>query len=187
MDKCEEAPVGSNALFFIRPRLVCGKYFKRKAFSVTSCGCMYHPFCLWAHLELFRRLSCVACTCNKTFEDDMIELFGYHQYRIELAKIKAERVQLRRRSTTLDSSTSRPCKFNFSSTILFRFLMLCTIYLPDLVYFLLFILALSQVRFLFCPKYTCGLVFVPFFSKALLAQHSCGIAVTWNLKSRLKF
>jgi hypothetical protein len=154
---------------------------------VTSCGCMYHPFCLGVHLELFKRSSCAARTCNETFEDDMIKLFGYHQHRIESLKVKVERVQLRQRSTTLDSSTSRPHKFNFSSTILFRFLMPCTIYLPDLVYFLPFILALSQVRFPFCPKCTCNLVFVPFFSKALLAHHSCGIVVTCSLKSRLKF
>jgi hypothetical protein len=31
MDECEEAPVGSDAVFFICPCPVCVKYFKRKA------------------------------------------------------------------------------------------------------------------------------------------------------------
>jgi hypothetical protein len=91
MDKCEETSIGSDAVFFIRPCPICGKYFKRKAFCVTSSGCMDHPFFLGAHLELFKRSSCIAHTCNETFEDDMIELFGYHQHIIKLAKVKAER------------------------------------------------------------------------------------------------
>ena len=78
MDECDEASSGSDAVLFIRPCLVCGKYFKRKAFCVTTCGCMYHPFCLGAHLELFKSSTYVGRTCKEVFGKDMIELFGYH-------------------------------------------------------------------------------------------------------------
>jgi hypothetical protein len=91
MDECDEAPSGSDAIFFIRPCPVCGKHFKRKAFCVTTCGCMYHLFCLGAHLELFKSSTCVGRTCKEVFGEDMIELFGYHQHIIDLTKPKLER------------------------------------------------------------------------------------------------
>ena len=78
MDEYDEAPSGFEAVFFIRPCLVCSKYFKRKAFCVTTCGCMYHPFCLGAHLELFKSSTCAGHTYKEVFGEDMIELFGYY-------------------------------------------------------------------------------------------------------------
>jgi hypothetical protein len=113
MEQCKEAPVGSDAVLFIRPCPMCGKYFKQKAFCVTNCGCIYHPFCLGAHLELFKCSTCAGSTYNEIFDDDIIKLFGYHQYRIELAKVKSNKGHMRRRSLTPDSSTSRPYKFTF--------------------------------------------------------------------------
>jgi hypothetical protein len=89
MEQCKEAPTGSDAVLFIWPYPVCGKYFKQNAFCVISCGCMYHPFCLGAHLELFKCSTCVRSTCKEIFDDDMIKLFGYHQHRIELPKVKS--------------------------------------------------------------------------------------------------
>ena len=172
---------------FLHSPLPClWKIFQEEGFVCDILWLYVPPLLPWGSFGALRALELCCGTCKEMFEDDMIELFGYHQHIFELVKVKAERVQLRRRSTTLDSSTSRPRKFSFSSTILFRFLMPCTIYFPDLVYFLPFILALLQLQFLFCPKCTCGSVFVPLFYKALLAQHSCGIVVTYSLKSRLK-
>jgi hypothetical protein len=103
MDECD-------AVLFIRPCPVYGKYFQKKAFYVTTCGCMYHPFCLGAHLELFKSSTYAGRMCKEVFGEDMIELFGYHQHRIDLIKPKLERTQLRRRRLTPDSSTSKPCK-----------------------------------------------------------------------------
>ena len=110
MDETDELPIGSDAVLFVRPCPVCGKFFSRKSFCVTSCGCMYHPFCLGAHLDIFKNSVCAGRSCGKLFEDGMIELFGYHQRRIALKKPKVERGHSRHRSLTPDSTNTRPSK-----------------------------------------------------------------------------
>lgn len=78
MDECDKALSGSDAVLFIWPCLVCGKYFKRKDFCVTTCGYMYHLFCLGAHLELLKSSDCAGPIYKEVFGDSMIELFEYH-------------------------------------------------------------------------------------------------------------
>jgi hypothetical protein len=75
MDETDEAPIGFDVVMFIRPCLVCGNNFKKKSFCVTSCRCIYHAFCLGAHLEIFKGSTCISCNCNKPFQDGMIEPF----------------------------------------------------------------------------------------------------------------
>ena len=80
------APIGSDALFYIKPCLVCGMFFEKKAMCVENCSYTYHPFCFVAHIDILKQKRCARHTCNEEFNSAMVESFGFQHHSIELLK-----------------------------------------------------------------------------------------------------
>lgn len=59
-------PTGESTIFWVTPCPICGLLYSCNNIVVSSCRCMYHPFCLGIHLQS-KNIICVAPALGRFF------------------------------------------------------------------------------------------------------------------------
>ncbi len=81
--------INTTRMFFASTCPIFGLFFSCKNIMLTSCGCIYHPFCICVYLAS-KATKCATLGCYQTFTQEWFTNWGFNQINVLLNILKIE-------------------------------------------------------------------------------------------------